>query len=585
MSSIQSEQLALRKPLRLWPGVAIVIVQWFVRFLLPAIVPKATIFGMPVMIVAVIGGVVGGLAIIIWWLFFSRASWSERLGVLAFIIIAVFATSRIVDRSIADGMMGMMLPIFAIPVLSLGLVAAAAITRRSSNLARRLSIITAIVLACGVFLFLRTGGITGEGNSDFHWRWTATPEERLLAESADEKAAPDSLPPSSGVEGGTDWSGFRGPDRNSVVRGPQIATDWSASPPVELWRRPIGPGWSSFAVRGDLFYTQEQRGKDEVVACYRLSTGQPVWAHRDAARFYESNGGPGPRGTPTLSGGHLYSLGATGILNALNADNGSVVWSRNAASDTKKKLPGWGFSSSPLIVGDEVVVATAGTLAAYDLASGEPRWVGPEGGGGYSSPHRVTLAGVEQILLLSGTGVTSVAPGDGKVLWQHVLQSGTPIVQPALTVDGDLLVSNGEGTDMRRLLVAQRDGAWAIEERWTSFELTPNFNDFVVHKGYAYGFDGGGLVCIDVKDGARKWDGGNYGYGQLILLAEQDVLLVVSEKGEVALVKATPDQFTEVARFSAIKGKTWNHPVLAGDVLLVRNGEEMTALRLARQSK
>jgi outer membrane protein assembly factor BamB len=363
----------------------------------------------------------------------------------------------------------------------------------------------------------------------------------------------------------------------------RIETDWSKSPPVELWRRKIGPGWSSFAVQGNLVYTQEQRGDDEVVSCHDLTTGEPVWRHRDAARFWESNGGPGPRGTPTLHDGRVYTLGATGIVNALDARDGSVVWSRNAATDTGAKRPGWGFASSPLVVDDVVIVAASGRLAAYDLATGNPRWTAQTGGGSYSSPHLTTIGGVPQVLLLSGAGVTSVAPADGTQLWRHGWEGGA-ILQPARTEGGDVLITSNDmsgGVGTRRIAVARGPAGWTASERWTSRGLKPYFNDFVVHEGHAFGFDGGILACIDLADGQRKWKGGRYGHGQLVLLSDQDVLLVLSEEGELALVGATPDGFTELARFKAIEGKTWNHPALVGDVLLVRNGEEVAAFRLS----
>jgi outer membrane protein assembly factor BamB len=566
------DQRIPHKPLRLWPGVVAVVLQWLLWVVVPRVAPEAAIF-------AVLGAVACGLVVVVWWLFFSRAPWAERVGAIVLMVVAVVVTKRIVHPSIAGGMMGMMLPGYAIPALSLALVAWAVASRRLSSGPRRVLLVAAIVLACGVFTLVRTGGITGNANSDFHWRWSKTPEERLLAQSRNEPAA--LVTATAATTTGTDWPGFRGPNRDGVVRGVRIATDWSKSPPVELWRRPIGPGWSSFAVRGDLLYTQEQRGDDEVVACYKVSTGEPVWRHRDAARFWESNGGAGPRGTPTLSNGRVYTFGGTGILNVLDAGTGAVVWSRNAASDTKTKLPGWGFTSSPLVVGDLVVVATAGKLVAYDLATGGPRWFGPDGGSGYSSPQLFTIQGVPQIVLLSGTGATSVAPTDGQRLWEHPLTPSARIVQPALTADGDVLIHDGEGNAMRRIAVAHGPGGWTVEERWNSFGLNPYFNDFVVHKGHAFGFAGSSIACIDLKDGGRKWKGGQYGHGQLVLLSDQDLLLVLSEEGELALVGATPDQFTEFARFPAIKGKTWNHPVLVGDVLLVRNAEEMVAFRLS----
>jgi outer membrane protein assembly factor BamB len=325
-----------------------------------------------------------------------------------------------------------------------------------------------------------------------------------------------------------------------------------------------------------------------MVACYDVRTGEPVWRHSDPVRFWESNAGPGPRGTPTLSNGRVYAFGATGIVNVLDAHDGSLVWSRDAASETKAEVPYWGFSSSPLVIADLVVVAVSGKLVAYDAASGERRWLVASRGGSYSSPHLATLDGVPQIVLLRGQGAHSVAPADGALLWEHAWPDVGAILQPTLVSDHDLLITANDmsgGVGTRRIAVAHGPGGWTVDERWTTSGLKPYFSDLVVHEGHAYGIDGRILACIDLADGKRKWKGGRFGQGQLVLLPEQDLLLVLSEEGELGLVGATPDQFNELARFKAIEGKTWNHPALVGDVLLVRNGEEMAAFRLARAER
>ena len=577
MTTTPADAPTSAKPPRLWPGVAAAALLCVIRWLLPLVAPGALLF-------ALLGGFACVLAIAVWWLFFSRAPWLERLGVVLFIVAALYATSRLVHVSIRMGGMGMLFYVLAIPVMGAALVAGVVAGRRRSAWGRRASIAGAILLACMAFALLRTEGVTGASGSQFAWRWSATSEERLLAQG-DRPLEPRSTP-AVVLPDEAEWPGFRGPGRDGVVRGVRIATDWSAAPPVELWRRPIGPGWSSFAVGGGLLYTQEQRGEDEIVACYRLPTGEPVWQHRDAVRFWESNAGAGPRATPTLSHGRIYSLGATGILNALDAADGSVVWSRDVAADADTKVPIWGFSGSPLVVDDLVIVAASGRLAGYDIASGRPRWVGPTEGGSYSSPQRTTIDGVEQILLLAGPGAISVAPATGALLWKHAWEGGA-IVQPALTAEGDVLVNaiaptGGIGT--RRLAVHQGSDGWSVEERWTSNGLKPYFNDFVVHRGHAFGFDGSILSCIDLSDGRRTWKGGRYGNGQLVLLADQDLLLVLSEDGELALVVASVDRFEELARHPALEGKTWNHPVLVGDTLLVRNAQEMAAFRLSLAS-
>ena len=602
----QSNDTPARKPLRLWPALAIIAIQIAGIALAPVFFEDPMLAG--------IGTVVGGaILIVLWWLLFSRAPWLERIGAVVLMVPLALLVKRLSDISIAGAGQGFLVYIMSAPLLAFGLVVWAASTRRLNTGARRAALVAILVIACAPILLIRTDGVGGP--NPFHWRWTPTAEEVLLAQSKDEPMVP---PPAAPVEAPKpaapepkseetakpaptpeaktteapaaprrslpkpEWPGFRGPLRDGVVRNIRINTDWTAAPPMEIWRRPIGPGWSSFAVRGDLLYTQEQRGDDEMVSCYRVSTGQPVWRHRDAVRFYESNGGAGPRGTPTLHEDRVYAVGATGILKVLDALTGKRVWTRNIADDTKRAVPYWGIASSPLIVSDLVIAASAGTLVAYDIASGDLKWQGPSYGASYSSPHLVTLDGVEQVVLLGGPGAISVAPEDGKVLWIHKWEPG-PMVQPAITEDGDILVNNVTATGgvaTRRLHVTRGPDGWNLEERWTSTGLKPNFNDFVVHKGHAYGFDNNILASINLQTGERAWKGGRYGNGQLVLLKDQDALLVTSEDGELALVSATPDKYTEIAKIRIFESKTWNHPVIVRDILLVRNGEEMAAFKL-----
>ncbi len=561
---------AIRR-IRIWPALVLLTLLLVARYMVPFFAPEAFAYG-------VMGSMAASLLIIVWWLFFSRAPWSERLGAIALMAVAVVITSKLVHVSIATGAMGMLLIIQMIPPLCASFVIWAWASGKLNHSMRWLSMGATILIACGVWTLVRTAGFTGSGDSDFAFRWSQTAEDRLLAETDSQPAhnATATLSPDTEIE----WSGFRGRERDSIVLGSLIKSDWTKSPPTEIWRQPVGPGWSSFAVRGDFFFTQEQRGDDEVVSCYSVTSGDPVWRHSDETRFWESNAGAGPRGTPTIHGDLVISFGATGILNVLAASDGTLVWSRDAVADTGAKLPTWGFSSSPLVVDDLVILAASGALIAYDLASGEIRWSGPKGGTSYSSPQLFTIADVSQVLQLNGDGLCSVSPDDGSTLWQHSWE-GYPIVQPAITDEGDILISVDAESGTRRLAITQQESQWQVQEQWTSKQLKSYFNDFVVHKGHAYGFDGRIMACIDLADGKRRWKGGRYGNGQLILLADQDLMLVLSESGDLALVSATSQSFDELAKVEAINGKTWNHPVLADDILLVRNAQEMAAFKLA----
>ena len=228
-----------------------------------------------------------------------------------------------------------------------------------------------------------------------------------------------------------------------------------------------------------------------------------------------------------------------------------------------------------------MLVAVAGQLAAYDFSSGSLLWQG-EPSGGYSSPHPAVIGGIAQVLMLDRDGIRGVDASDGTALWQHSMP-GEPIVQPALNGSDELLLTtagaNGSiGT--RSISVSLGAGGWETQEQWTSHRLKPYFNDFVIHEGHAYGFDGSIMAAIDLKEGKRAWKGGRYGHGQQVLLPAQDLLLVLTETGDLALVSATPEGFRELARVPAIEGKTWNHPVLVKDKLYVRNAQEMAAFKL-----
>jgi outer membrane protein assembly factor BamB len=550
--------------LRLWPGILICILILVLRYLLPIINPS-------LMVVSFMGGVAGGILIAIWWLFFSRMPWTDRLGGVCLAILSLFITSRLIDESIARANMGMMFWLFSVPLLGIVFISWAIITRSLNIRIRRITMVIAILVGSGTWICLRTNGMDGNGRQFFDWRWANTYEDHVMAE----KETPGSAilkSDSPAVE--PFWPGFRGPDRNGIVRGVKIKTDWT-KPPEELWRKDVGPGCGSFAAMGDYIFTQEQRGENEVVACYELKTGKLVWMHYDMARFYEPHAGAGPRATPALSGNKVFTLGATGIVNALDAGSGKTIWTRNAATDTGEKTPLWGFCGSPLVYNNLLIVGVSGRLTAYDISDGKQQWTGNDGGECYTSPQLFTVKGTDQVVFMSDSGAVSVEPGSGKVLWDYKWKCEGRILQAAMIEDGIFMLTK-ENSGLKKLSVTNIDSTWTVKEIWDSQEIKAYFNDFTVSKGFAFGYDGPTMTCTDLKSGRTMWRGSRY-RGFNILFPDQDLIVILTEKGEIAVVNASPQKFTELTRFRALNGRTWNHPALSGNILLVRNDKEMAA--------
>lgn len=564
--SLRTEQL------RLWPAVVAIVLQWLI-ILVPTFVAAGSV---PHFAGMVLGPLVGLVLLVFWWLFFCRAPWKDRLvGILVFGVTLV-VTGYAVHSTMRAGVL-----LYVLPLAHTALVVALLCTPTTPWRRRRWLVATALIVAFAAWLPVRSHGMDGSMNSDFGWRWSPTAEEKFLA-SAGTLAQPTSdsaarLEISAATQPG-DWPEFRGPARDSVLHGVRLDTDWTRQPPRELWRRPVGPGWSSFAAVGDLIFTQEQRGAAEVVTCYRADTGEPGWTCESPTRFMESVSGPGPRATPTFADGQLFTTGANGTVQCLEAASGQRVWARELMQDTNAALPVWGFSSSPLVVGDVVVVFAGDpegkSVVGYDRATGALIWAAGSGRMSYSSPHRVPTPQGDCVAMLTEIGMEVFQPATGELVWRYDWKvSGMRIVQPHW-IGADQLMIGEDYSGCRLLRVDPSTSPWSAAEQWTTRDLKPYFNDFVVHDGCCYGFDGKIFTCVDLTTGKRRWKGGRFGFGQILLLADMPALLVLAESGEVVLLEANPQQLVELGRFQAITGKTWNHPVVAHGRLYVRNGEE-----------
>lgn len=476
----------------------------------------------------------------------------------------------------------------------------------------RLAMLGAAAAVGVVFaLSFRVDGVSGEMFPKIAFRWSETAEERaatLLEEIKEGSgvivSGASSESPIASERMGTlwksregDWPQFRGPNRDGVVRGVTIPKDWAPEKP--LWKRPVGLGWSSFAIAGDCAFTQEQRGDFETVVCYAAQTGEPLWVHKNKAKFSEPLGGIGPRATPTFGDGLLYALGATGILDCLEARTGQLLWTRNILKDAKAQNLQWGMAGSPLIYGDWVIVSPGGSdqssLVAYDKHSGQRVWGGGGSRASYSSPLVHRVQGEDQILIFNGEGLFAHRPADGAVLWQYEYTNMPKInvAQPLPLSDADLpSLGENSGAEMSRILLStgyakgsvlldldfSPKGEWSVKPAWHSRRLKPKFNNLVTKDGYAYGADEGILTCIDLQNGRKKWKDGRYGYGQLLLV--ENLLLILAESGDIVLVEANPEEFREVSRIRALKGKSWSHPAIGNGLLLVRNGRQACAFPL-----
>jgi outer membrane protein assembly factor BamB len=380
------------------------------------------------------------------------------------------------------------------------------------------------------------------------------------------------------------WTDFRGPGRDGRYTELRINTHWPSQGPPLLWRQPIGGGYASFVVADGHAFTIEQRRNQEVVVAYEVETGRELWTHAWEAEFHESMGGDGPRATPTWHEGRLYALGAQGELRCLNAENGKQVWAVNILRDNQATNLTWGMAASPLIVDDKLIVLPGGpggkSVAAYDKITGKPIWKVLDDQEAYTSPMLVTLAGKRQILVVSARRAMGLTTEDGTVLWDYpwVTEYGINSAQPLILGENRFFISAGYGHGSAVVEISANGEKFSARTVWQNTRMKNKFTSSVLQDGYIYGLDEAILACIQADSGDLRWKGGRYGYGQVLLANGH--LIVLSESGELALVKAAPDNYQELVRFQAIEGKTWNDPAIAEGRLLVRNANQMACFDL-----
>jgi outer membrane protein assembly factor BamB len=423
------------------------------------------------------------------------------------------------------------------------------------------------------------------------FRWQTDPRAQLLAYQQSQSEAPleeEAVKETTFKDDLTDYPEYRNRARDGVARGPDLAPSWTDKPLEErqLWRHPCGGGYAGVAVAGHFAVTIEQRDENEAIVCYDAATGRERWVHSYPAHFHDFRA-EGPMATPTLVGGDVYSLGGTGRLVCLRLATGKVKWEVDILADNK--ILTWGMSGSPLVYDDVVVVSpgeqrkerTGNAVIAYDRKTGERVWSAGSSTGGYSSPMLATLCGQRQVVVFEGKALTGYDPAGGGELWSTpwLAQNDINVAQP-LILEGDrLFVSSRYANRCAMVHLVKEKDQIMPEEEWHNAALRCPFCSPVLYKGLIYGLDEGLLRCLNPKDGRRVWDGKRYGQGQL--LRSKDLILILSEKGELCLVRAAAEKSAELTRVKVLPGdKTWNCPCLANGKAYVRNHLEMACYDL-----
>ncbi len=460
---------------------------------------------------------------------------------------------------------------------------------RRSRLPRgfwRSAFLLPVLFIAGFFALNRVKRFSGELVPQFESRWGGREE---LGGGNPIEAIPVGLLEADN----SGFSQFRGGNRDGVVVGVQLYSDWAKASPTIRYKRPVGSGWSGFAVQGGVAITLEQRESEEWVTAYNVDSGDLLWHHSMEGVHQHVMGGVGPRSTPTIWDNKVYALSAVSQFVCLELATGAVVWSVDLLDGPQadfEQLVTWGRSGSPIVDDGRVIVPVGGisenraTLVAFDANTGEEQLRFGSYQISYSSPVIATLDGVKQLIYTSEENLSGFDLEDGEMLWTvpapGISSGAANVSQPIVVNSNQVLITKGYGLGGRLWQVQQNaDGQWETETIWEkNAVLKTKFTSAVVRGEFAYALSDGILECVEIATGKRMWKRGRYRQGQVLLVG--DHLVVTSEGGEVVLVQATSDNFVELGRKQVIGNVSWNTAALVGDTLLMRNSDEMANVRL-----
>jgi outer membrane protein assembly factor BamB len=383
---------------------------------------------------------------------------------------------------------------------------------------------------------------------------------------------------------GASWPHWRGPARDGVASGFTVPAAWPAQL-TKKWQAKVGVGHASPVVSGNRVVVHSRFESREVVAAYDLESGKQLWQDgidapytmNPAARGH----GPGPKSTPAIAGGRVFTLGISGIFSAHDLATGKLLWRKNAPPAP----PEFGTASSPLVDGNVVIAFLGGTgagaLAAMDVATGTERWRWTGDGPAYSSPIMATFAGTKQIIVQSQNKLVGVNAADGRRLWEVAIK--TPYDQNSVTplVAGDVVISAGLDTPTIAYSVTAGSGkGWTATPRWRNEELSMYMSSPAVGGTAIFGLSNknrGQFFAVDAATGKTLWTTKGREAENASIVRAGDYLLLATTNSELIVARANAARYEEVKRYVVADSAMWAHPAFAGRTIIVKDVDTLTA--------